>query len=85
METRDMVEWTDSALSDLGALGNEVMSRFTMPGMLDDHAPTIPDDLRSVRHPDPLPSRRDLPLDLSMDLPRTGGWAGAPRHGPRHR
>ncbi|MDP4300475.1 GGDEF domain-containing protein [Leptothrix discophora] len=86
METRDMLEWTDSALSDLGALGNEVMSRFTMTAMLDDHAPTIPDDLRSVRHPDPMPgARRDLPLDLSMDLPRSGGWAGASRHGPRHR
>ncbi len=106
METRDM-EWTDSAMSDLGALGSEVMSRMDMSGLMDSHAATIPDGLHELRHPDaPAPpqggqnggkasnqittpltgQRRDLPLDLTMDLPRNSGWAGLPPplSRPRH-
>ncbi|MGY0194650.1 GGDEF domain-containing protein [Leptothrix sp. BB-4] len=107
METRDMLEWTDSALSDMGTLGTEVMSRFQLSGMMDDHPATIPDGLRELRHPaghtaempgpDSAPrqingqinaplsgQRHDLPLDLSMDLPRNSGWAGLPPPRNRH-
>ncbi|RZS57192.1 diguanylate cyclase domain-containing protein [Sphaerotilus mobilis] len=101
METHHM-EWTDSTMSDLGTLGTEVMSRFDMSDLMDAHPATIPDGLHELRHPDrnePSPGalkgqiagpltgqRRDLPLDLSMDLPRNSGWAGlqAPRSRPRH-
>jgi diguanylate cyclase (GGDEF)-like protein len=105
METRDMMEWTDSALSDMGTLGNEVMSRFQLSGMHEDHPATIPDGLHELRHAAEMPGplngsrghaangplkgplsgqRHELPLDLSMDLPRNSGWAGLPQP-PRNR
>lgn len=105
METRDM-EWTDSAMSDLGTLGTEVMSRFDMSDLMDAHPATIPDGLHELRHPEsrhgqdraghasqhppgqitaPLSGqRREMPLDLSMDLPRNSGWAGLQPPRSRH-